>query len=176
MPLTRSTLERTAATESYALLRSGRRGYQVRGDRGLAPLMRVELDPLYRRARFPGYRVRRRSLASSDLWLVHEEDGPVAVALKESWPLGLRYRVEWTGGELVLVGSRTTYLWELFDQEDEVVGDLRTEPFTDGERRLSLPADVPHEVACFLVALTEIVLHNPVLRLLDRATRPQHWS
>ena len=110
MPLTRSTLERTAATESYALLRSGRRGYQVRGDRGLAPLMRVELDPLYRRARFPGYRVRRRSLASSDLWLVHEEDGPVAVALKESWPLGLRYRVEWTGGELVLLPHRDVRL------------------------------------------------------------------
>jgi len=175
MSLSRSPLELLPETETYALCPSGQRGYEVWSDLEDTPLALVDFDSLYRRARFPGYFVRRRRLTSSDLWLVDEDEGPVAVAQKEGWPLGLRYRVEWTGGELLLVGSRTTYLWEVFE-DDEVVGELLAEPFTNGERRMTLPASAPDEVACFLVAVTELVRLNPALRLFDRATRPQLWT
>ena len=168
MPAPRRPLELAPETETYALRRHGRRGFAVRGQR-------VDFDRPYLRAWFPDHRVRRRRVTSSDLWLVHVEEGPIAVALKEAWPLGLRYRVEWDGGALVLVGARASYLWEVFDG-DEVVGELLPEPFTDGDRRMTLPAGTPDDVARFVVAVTELARHHPALRLFDRATRPLLWS
>ena len=138
-------------------------------------MTRVRFTGLYRRAEFGTHVVRRRGFHSADLWLIDPHEGPVGVAVKERWALGLRYRLEWDSAELVLIGARSTYMWEVV-ANDEVVGDLRSIPFNGGDRQVSLPAGTPDAIVCFVVAVTELARHNLALRLIDRAVRPLPWS
>jgi hypothetical protein len=139
------------------------------------PFELLRFDPLYRRAEFGGFRVRRRHFLSSDLWLIGPDGRPTAVAHKLNYSLGLRYRLESERQELELLGSRDELLWQLLEH-DVVIGELRALPFDRTRRRLTLPRDTPDEVLGFIVALSEMVRHNPSLILLDRALRAYSWS
>ena len=118
-------------------------------------------------ASFLGLEVRKRNIFRTDIWLVDPEAGPIAVALRQRWPRGIRYLVEWNGGSLLLVGGRTHYRWEMF-QGEEVSGEVCMRPASTTEALVSAPTGTPEEVLCFVVAVTEIASNHPTLRLLDK--------
>lgn len=139
------------------------------------PFEVLKFDALYNRAEFGEHRVRRRHFLSSDLWLMAPEGGVLAVAVKVNSLLGLCYRLEWAGCVFDLLGSRDELLWQVLES-DRIIGEVRALPSDRRERQVELPASTPDEVLCFLVALSEMVRHNPALRLLDRALRSYNWS
>lgn len=154
-------------SRQYLLRSTGKLAQELRPTSGRRGAFRITYKGLHLSAAFSGLAVRRRGLFRTDIWLVDPELGPIAVAVRKRWPLGIRYLVEWDGGTLLLVGGRSHYRWEVFS-EDEIVGELSMRPASDSEVLVSLPPGTPDDVAGFVVVVTEMARHHPALRFADR--------